>query len=200
MTATDGIAGNHGDDRLGKVLNHLLQFKGVQTWDAVAPHVAALTSYTLVSTKKDTTCGNAVIGAALIKALKTGKCTQVLRASYVSGDNKIMGTIGVINLSTTNEAHYAGKVVGHNDFIAPLTSKTGVASKLGNGTGVVEAEFKGHYLILTWSEFVNGASPTTKAQDSQLEQFSSDLVSGTANIDLSQRMVTGSAPTPAASS
>jgi hypothetical protein len=157
------------------------------------------TSYSLVSTKKDTTCGNAVIGSALTTALKTGKCTQVLRASYVSGDNKIMGTIGVVNLSTTNGAHYAGKVVGQNDFIAPLTASKGVASKLGKGTGVVEAEFKGHYLILTWSEFVDGTDPKTKAQDTQLEQFSNDLVSGTANIDLSQRMVTGSAPTPAAS-
>ena len=82
----------------------------------------------------------------------------------MSGDNKIMGTIGVVNLSTTNEAHYAGKVVGQNDFIAPLTSAKGVASKLGNGTGVVEAEFKGHYLILTWSEFVNGTDPTTTAR------------------------------------
>jgi hypothetical protein len=158
------------------------------------------TSYSLVSTKLDKTCGNAVIGSALIKALKTGKCTQVVRGSYVSGDNKIMGTIGVINLSSTNEAHYAGRVVGQNDFIAPLTSAKGVASKLGNGTGVVEAEFKGHYLILTWSEFVNGANPSTKAQDTQLEQFSNDLVSGTANIDLSQRMVTGVPPSPAAKS
>ena len=157
------------------------------------------TSYSLVSTKVDKTCGNAVIGAALIKALKAGKCTQVLRASYVSGNNKIMGTIGVVNLSTTNEAHYGGRVVGQNDFIAPLTSAKGVASKLGKGTGVVEAEFKGHYLILTWSEFVDGTDPKTKAQDTQLEQFSNDLVSGTANIDLSQRMVSGSAPTPAAS-
>jgi hypothetical protein len=157
------------------------------------------TSYTLVSTKTDTKCQNAVIGAALIKALQAGKCTQVVRGSYVSGDKKIMGTIGVINLSTTNEAHYAGKVVGQNDFIAPLTSKTGVASKLGNGTGVVEAEFKGHYLILTWSEFVNGTKPTTKPQDSALEQFSNDLVEGTANIDLSQRMVNG-APTTAGAS
>src|SRR6202021_442830 len=112
-------------------------------------------------------------------ALQTGKCTQVLRGSYVSGDNKIMGTIGVVNLSTTNQAHYAGKVVGQSDFIAPLTAAKGVASKLGNGTGVVEAEYKGHYLILTWSEFVNGATPSTKAQDSQLEQFSNDLVAGT---------------------
>ena len=158
------------------------------------------TSYSLVSTKVDKTCGNAVIGTDLTKALQTGKCTQVLRASYVSGNNKIMGTIGVINLSSTNEAHHAGKVVGQNDFIAPLTSAKGVASKLGNGTGVVEAEFKGHYLILTWSEFVDGTDPSTKAEDNQLEQFSNDLVAGTANVDLSQRMVTGSPATPGASS
>ena len=156
------------------------------------------TSYTLVATKVDKTCGNAVIGSTLVTALKAGKCTQVVRGSYVSGNNKIMGTIGVINLSTTNEAHYAGKDVGENDFIAPLTSKTGVASKLGNGTGIVEAEFKGHYLILTWSEFVNGTDPSTTAEDNQLEQFSNDLVAGTANVDLSQRMVTGTAATPSA--
>lgn len=154
------------------------------------------TSYSLVSTKVDKTCGNAVIGSALITALKAGTCTQVLRASYVSGNSKIMGTIGVINLATTNGAHHAGKVVGQNDFVAPLTSAKGVASKLGNGTGVVEAEFKGHYLILTWSEFVDGTKPSTKAQDNQLEQFSSDLVGETANIDLSQRMVTGVPATP----
>ena len=158
------------------------------------------TSYSLVATKVDKTCGNAVIGSALVTALKTYKCTQVVRGSYVSGDNKIMGTIGVINLSTTNGAHYAGKVVGENDFVAPLTSAKGVASKLGNGTGIVEAEFKGHYLILTWSEFVDGTNPTTTAQQNQLKQFSNDLVAETANIDLSQRMVTGAAATPGASS
>ncbi|MDX6418212.1 MAG: hypothetical protein QOG28_2832 [Trebonia sp.] len=158
------------------------------------------TSYSLVATKTDKKCANAVIGSALTKALQTGKCTQVLRGSYVSGKNKIMGTIGVINLSTTTQSHRAGKVVGQSDFIAPLTSTKGVASKLGNGTGVVEAQFKGHYLILTWSEFVDGTNPSTKAEDSQLEQFSNDLVAETANIDLSQRMVTGAAPTPGASS
>lgn len=158
------------------------------------------TSYALVATKVDKTCGNAVIGSALVTQLKSGKCTQVVRGSYVSGNNKIMGTIGVINLSTTNSAHRAGKVVGENDFIAPLTSAKGVASKLGNGTGIVEAEFKGHYLILTWSEFVDGTNPTTTAEQNQLKQFSNDIVAETANIDLSQRMVTGAAATPGASS
>ena len=156
-------------------------------------------SFTLATTKVDKTCSNAVIGANLITELKDGHCTQVLRASYVSGDGKIMGTIGVINLLTTNEAHYAGKVVDENDFIAPLAASKGVAKNLGQGTGVVEAEFKGHYLILTWSEFVNGTTPSTTAEDNELEQFSSDLVAGTVNISLSQRMVTGAAPSPGAS-
>jgi len=42
----------------------------------------------------------------------------------------------VVNLSTTNQAHYAGKVVGKADFIAPLTAAKGVAKKLGKGTGI----------------------------------------------------------------
>jgi hypothetical protein len=155
-------------------------------------------SFTRVGTRLDKTCSAAVIGQDLIKALQAGKCTQVLRASYVSGDNKIMGTIGVVNLATTNEAHYAGKVVGATDFIAPLSTTKGMASKLGKGTGVVEAQFKGHYLILTWAEFTNATVPKTAAQSQQLEQFENDLVAGTANISLSERMVNG-APATAAS-
>ena len=156
-------------------------------------------SFTLAVTKVDKTCANAVIGANLIAKIKDGQCNQVLRASYVSGDGKIMGTIGVVNLDTTNEAHYAGKVVDQDDFIAPLAASTGVAKKLGQGTGVVEAEFKGHYLILLWSEFVNGSTPSTTAEDNLLEQFNNNLVAGTVNIPLSQRMVTGVAPSPGAS-
>ena len=154
-------------------------------------HGDITSSFTLETTKLDTTCSSAVIGQTLINALKAGQCTQVLRASYLSGDGKIMGTIGVINLVSTNEAHYAGKVVGQNDFIAPLATSKGIASKLGQGTGVVEAQYKGHYLILTWSEFVNGSTPSTMAEDNELEQFSSELVAGTANINLSERMVSG---------
>ena len=135
----------------------------------------------------------------LINALKSDACTQVLRASYVSGDNTIMGTIGVINLATTNEAHHAGKIVGANDFITPLSTSKGIGSKLGSGTGVVEAEFKGHYLILTWAEFTDGKAPSGAAQDQELEQFESDLVAGSANIPLSQRMVNGVPATAATS-
>jgi hypothetical protein len=160
-------------------------------------------SFSLAVTKLNTSCADAVIGSDLTTALQNGKCTQVLRASYVSGDGKMMGTIGVVNLATTNKAHEAGRVVGDNDFIAPLAAPKGVASKMGQGSvvGVVESEYKGHYLILTWAEFTNGSTPSGTAEDNELEQFCSELVADTVNISLSERMVTGAPATtsPAAS-
>jgi hypothetical protein len=154
-------------------------------------------SFTRLATKLDKTCSNAVIGQDLISALRSDKCTQVLRASYASDNNTIIGTIGVFNLETTNDAHHAGRLVGANDFVAPLSTSKGIGSKLSSGTGVVEAEYKGHYLLLIWAEFNTGKAPKTPAQDRQLAQFEADLVAGTANPALSERMVNGSPTTPA---
>jgi hypothetical protein len=156
-------------------------------------------AFTRAGTKLDTTCSKAVIGQDLISALQTGKCTQVLRASYFSGDSKMMATIGVANLLTTNSAHHAGKLVGTSDFIDPLSTTKGVTSKLGKGTGIVEAEYKGHYLIMIWAEFTSTNAPANSAQDQQLQQFGTDLIAGTANISLSQRMLNGHPSTAGAS-
>jgi hypothetical protein len=73
----------------------------------------------------------------------------------------------------------------------PLAGTKGPTAKLGKGTGVVEAQYKGHYLILTWAEFVNQQTPSTTALTQQLENFENALVAGTANIILSQRMING---------
>ena len=56
--------------------------------------------------------------------------------------------------------------------------------------------YKGHYLILIWAEFVNLHSPTTAAQRAQLKTFSDNLVSGTANVSLTSRMVVGKPQIP----
>ena len=153
------------------------------------------TSFQRIGTRTDTKsyCADAVFGQDLVTALQSGKCTQLLRASYVAGSGKseIVGTIGVANLNTTNDAHYAGRVVGQNDFVAPLSTSKGIGSKLGQGTGVIESQYKGHYLILAWAEFANGDSPSTTAEQNQLERFESDLIADTVNIDLSERMVNG---------
>jgi hypothetical protein len=137
------------------------------------------------------TCALAVYGADLQAALQAGHCTQVVRASYISGDGAMMGTVGVVNLISSNAAEKAGKVTGPEEIIAPLTGKKGPTKKLGTGTGVVQAEIKGHYLILMWAEFANLKSPSGQAQRQALEQFAANLVTGSANINLSTRMLSG---------
>lgn len=155
------------------------------------------TSFQRVGTRMDTTCSNAVKGQSLISALQSGKCTQVARASYVTADNKIMGTIGIANLITTHQAHLAGKAVGANDIIAPLSTSKGITAKLGQGTGIIDGWYKGHYLIVTWAEFTNLNTPSSQQQKQELQQFEDDLVAGTVNISLSQRMVNGKPSTSA---
>src|SRR5579859_1964180 len=146
-------------------------------------------SFVRTAANLTTTCSLAVYGANLQAALQTGHCSQVLRASYVSG--QMMGTIGVINLESASASAKAGQVTGPQEIIAPLASSKGVTSKLGTGTGVVLAEVKGHYLILIWAEFTNLKSPSTSAQRQELEQFATNLVLGSANINLSTRLMTG---------
>ena len=148
-------------------------------------------SYVRTAASVTKTCSLAVYGADLQAALQSGHCTQVLRASYVSDDGKMMGTVGVVNLINSSAAQKAGHVSGPQEVIAPLSGKKGATRKLGSGTGVVQAEVKGHYLILMWAEFTNLKSPSGTAQRQALEQFATNLVLGSANINLSTRMLTG---------
>jgi hypothetical protein len=158
----------------------------------------AKAQFSRASATEDKDCSKAVIGADLTTQLKKGQCNQALRATYVSGDGTIMGTIGVLNLATTNQSHYAGKIIGKANFIMPLKGKTGPTAKLGDGTGVVEAQYKGHYLILIWAEFTSQKAPSTTALTQQLEDWENALVAGTANIVLSQRMINGDGPAASA--
>jgi hypothetical protein len=146
-------------------------------------------SFVRTAASVTTTCSVGVLGSQLQAALASGNCTQVLRASYLSGTT--MGTIGVVNLVSASAAEKAGEVTGPQEIIAPLSASKGVTSKLGTGTGVVQAEVKGHYLILMWAEFTDLKPPSTSAQRALLEQFVTNLVTGSANIDLSNRMVHG---------
>jgi hypothetical protein len=155
--------------------------------------------FTLAGTRADKNCSSAVYGTGLAAQLKKGACTQALRASYVSQDGTIMGTIGVYNLSSTNQAHYAAKIINSSNFVMPLSSAHGVIAKLGQGTGVIEPEFKGHYLILTYAEFATLKAPSTQAQTQELENWENALVASTANVSLSQLMVNGDSPAASAS-
>ena len=147
--------------------------------------------YLRAATSLGKDCTLAVFGDQLQTVLQSGKCTQVVRATYLSGNSKMMGTIGVVNLSTTNAAQQAGKATGADELIAPLSTSKGPAKNLLTGTGVVYAEVKGHYLIMMYAEFTNLKSPSTDAQKEQLVDFAKGMFAGSANIGLSSRMLTG---------
>jgi len=146
---------------------------------------------TLAASKSGTQCSHEVFGSKLAAAIRKAKCTQVLRASYLSTDRKIMATVGVLNLNDVTGAEKAGKAAGATQFIKQLPSRHGPTRNLAKGTGIEVAEVKGHYLILIWTEFANLHAPKSKSQRQKLESFSVGLVAGTANVSLSNRMVTG---------
>lgn len=141
--------------------------------------------------RANTKCTNAVIGSELKAAVRKGGCTQVMRASYLSTNRKMMATIGVLNLVDVAAAEKAGKAAGSSEFIRQLPGRHGPTRNLTKGTGLVTAEVKGHYLILIWTEFANQHAPSGKKQRKELTRFSADLFAGTANVSLTSRMVTG---------
>jgi hypothetical protein len=148
-------------------------------------------SYVRTAASVTKNCSQAVYGAQLQAALKSGHCSQVARASYISGNGQLMGTVGVVNLETSAAAQKAGQATGPQEVIAPLPAKKGATKKLGDGTGVVQAEVKGHYLILMWAQLADLKSPSTSATKQLLEQFAGNMVTGSANINLSTRMLGG---------
>jgi hypothetical protein len=138
-----------------------------------------------------TKCTREVIGKALTAAVGKARCTQVLRASYVSSTRKMMATIGVLNLATVRAAERVGRAAGSREFIRQLPAAHGPTHNLTKGTGVEEAEVKGHYLILIWTEFTNLRAPSGAKQRARLVGFSNALIRGTVNQSLTSRMVTG---------
>jgi hypothetical protein len=139
----------------------------------------------------DTKCAKDLVGTALRTAVHKAGCTQLLRASYLSTDHTMMATIGVLNLADVTDAEQAGRASGASGFIRQLAAAHGPTRNLAKGTGLESAEVKGHYLILIWAEFANLHAPSGSKQRKELAKFSANLFSGTANISLTSRMVTG---------
>jgi hypothetical protein len=141
-------------------------------------------------------CPGLVLGNKLKAALRKAGCTQVMRASYLSAGQKIMATIGVLNLANVTDTERAGKATGATAFIKQLAGPHGPTKSLTKGTGLEEAQIKGHYLILTWAEFTNLKAPGSAARRRELDTFSRQLVANTAGISLTSRMVFGKPQTP----
>lgn len=146
---------------------------------------------TLVASRIGRSCSNAVDGSTLQARVSVDGCSQAVRATYVNASRGIMGTIGVLNISTANGAARAAKIADGSDFVAQVRTKHGSAHKIGQGTGIEESAAKGHYLILLWAEYTSLKKPKTTAQRNQVEAFMTQLLKQTANVSLTNRMLTG---------
>jgi hypothetical protein len=152
---------------------------------------AAGGTFVQASSRLSADCIDAVSGAGIQAAVSSAGCSQVARATYLDAKTGMMGTIGVLNLRTANAASKAARAAGASNFIAQLPGRSGPTRKLGQGTGIEEALAKGHYLILIWAQLTDRLRPKTKAQSSGLELFMTELLHGTANVSLSDRMAVG---------
>ena len=115
-----------------------------------AAFTAGGVAFSRTTSQPTATCAAAVIGTALQAAVPATACSQAVRASYLAGAEKAMGTIGVLNLTTAASAAHAGHAADASDFIAQLQGPGGPTRALGQGAGLEEAATKGHYLILIW--------------------------------------------------
>lgn len=144
----------------------------------------------LTAANLGTNCAGAITGATLQTAVSWAGCSQVARATYLSASQGLMGTIGVLNLTTAARAKTAEQSADANDFINQLPAASGPAHKIGQGTGIEQAAAKGHYLILIWAQLTSLGKPNA-AQTAELESFMAGLLQNTANVSLSSRLLTG---------
>ncbi|NRQ33200.1 hypothetical protein HII36_15300 [Nonomuraea sp. NN258] len=148
-------------------------------------------SYEMTITSKDKKCTDGVLGDKLQKALKSGKCTQFIRASFRDKAGKVIGTVGVANLKTSGTAGKVAAAGSSKSYVKPLAGKDEVTKFLGSGSGGAKVWTHGHYAILVWFQNKDGSKPDKKGSK-LLFQAVDDITKATVFKALEHRSVTGS--------
>jgi hypothetical protein len=110
--------------------------------------------YVMTGRRSEHKCSPPTHGTKFRKALSTGGCTQVLRATFSNG--KLIGTIGVINLRTQTAANSVQVTSRQKDAFILALPGSGSTNKIGQGLSLTTAEVDGHYLIMSWVQYPNG--------------------------------------------
>ncbi|WP_194244135.1 hypothetical protein [Nonomuraea phyllanthi] len=148
-------------------------------------------SYEMTITSKDKKCTDGALGDDLQKALKSGKCTQLVRASFRDKAGKVIGTVGVANLKTSKSAAKVAKVGDTSNYVKPLAGKDSVTKQLGSGAGGAKIWTHGHYAIMVWFQNKDGTKPDKKGSK-QLFAAIEDITKATVFKALDNRTLTGS--------
>ncbi|MGN9786751.1 hypothetical protein ACTMTF_35380 [Nonomuraea sp. ZG12] len=151
-------------------------------------------SYQMTITSKDKKCGDGVLGDKIAKALKAGKCTQMMRASFRDKSGKVIGTVGVANLNTSKNASKVARAAGTADYVKPLAGKDEVTKFLGSGSGGAKVWTHGHYAVMVWFQSKDGIKPDKKASKT-LFQAADDITKATVFKALDSRTLTGTRAT-----
>ncbi len=116
----------------------------------------------------DSDCGATVWGAGLKSALGSYGCTQVVRAVYVSSDQRWVGELAIFNLRDVNAANALlqdldpkGAAKG---FFLPLTGQP-PADRFGRGTTAVSGGAYGHFVVMGWAGHADGSQDSRFGTD-----------------------------------
>ena len=143
--------------------------------------------------RKEKRCEDGVNGDKIKKALRSGRCTQLIRASFRDTKNKIIGTVGVANLATSAAAKKVATAGGgkeREDYLKPLPGKDEATKQLGNGDAYAGGWTYGHYAVLLWFQFKDGHKPN-KNELKQLYRAANDIADQTVFPALEHRSLTG---------
>ncbi|MEO3874879.1 hypothetical protein ABGB18_39350 [Nonomuraea sp. B12E4] len=147
--------------------------------------------YEMTITKLDKKCADAALGDDLKKALKSGKCNQLVRASFRDKAGEVIGTVGVANLDTSKNATKVAKSGDTSNYVKPLPGKDSVTKQLGSGSGGAKIWTHGHYAILVWFQRKDGAKPDSKGSK-RISQAIEDIIKNTVFKAMDNRSLTGS--------
>ncbi|MFD1931346.1 hypothetical protein ACFSKW_07660 [Nonomuraea mangrovi] len=151
-------------------------------------------SYEVTTLKTDKKCGDAAEGDKLDKALKSAKCTQLIRATFKDKSGKVIGTVGVANLvDGKGAAKVAASVRAKGEsklFVKPLAGKDDITKFIGAGEASVHVATHGHYAVMLYVQFKDGHKPDKK-DAKQLSQASVDVTKATVYPALDSRSLSG---------
>ncbi|MEW9528970.1 hypothetical protein [Microbispora sp. NPDC049125] len=150
-------------------------------------------SYARTVFRTEKKCSDGISGTNIGKALKTGGCTQLIRASFKDAKGTIIGTVGVANLKTSAAAKKVASAGGggeRKDFLKPLPGKDDATKQLGSGEAYAGGWTHGHYAVLLWFQFKDGHKPT-KNELKRLYQAAVDVTDTTVFPALDVRSLTG---------
>lgn len=133
--------------------------------------------YTMTVRRADADCAKAVNSAQLVAALRRGACNQVMRATFISGDGELIGTVGVANLRTAAAAKTATRLWNVKDAWVRPVPGAGMTKKIGTGSALGTFQHKGHYLLMTWVQQPDGKE-IPSSRHKLISAFGQDVMLG----------------------